>query len=68
MADRGQLLAHGLLGAGAVRGAVLGAIALWMREPPPPAAAPRESLHESLRTFGALFRCRTPWASSRWRW
>jgi len=33
-----------------------GAIALWMREPPPPAAAPRESLHESLRTFGALFR------------
>lgn len=33
-----------------------GAIALWMREPPPPAAAPRESLREAVRTFGALFR------------
>jgi hypothetical protein len=26
---------------------VLGAIALWMREPPPPAAALRESLHDA---------------------
>ncbi|MBN9407103.1 MAG: MFS transporter [Burkholderiales bacterium] len=33
-----------------------GAIALWMREPPPPAGAPRESLREAVRTFGALFR------------
>lgn len=33
-----------------------GAIALWMREPPPPAAAPRESLREAVRTFGALLR------------
>jgi hypothetical protein len=28
----------------------------------------RASRWTSLRTFGALFGCRTPWASSRWRW
>ena len=33
-----------------------GAIALWMREPPPPATTQRESLREAVRTFGALFR------------
>ena len=31
-------------------------IALWMHEPPPPAGAPRESLGQALRTFGALFK------------
>ncbi|HMN20078.1 MAG TPA: MFS transporter [Ottowia sp.] len=33
-----------------------GAIALWFREPPLPAAPRRESLGEAVRTFGALFR------------
>lgn len=33
-----------------------GAIALWMREPPPPADAPHESLREAFATVGALFR------------
>ena len=32
------------------------AIALWMHEPPPPTGAPRESLGQALRTFGALFK------------